>query len=48
VGDFESFGMKEVLNVTAGSALQVWVEDYWLSSERVSALYLDRCGPRLR
>lgn len=33
VGDFESYGTKDIYNVTTEAELQVWVEDYWLSKE---------------
>ena len=35
VGDFESYGFKDIYNLTADSELRVWVEDYWLSKEDV-------------
>ena len=30
-GDFESYGMKTIYNVTNNSEARVWVEDYMLS-----------------
>jgi hypothetical protein len=32
VGNFESFGFKDVFNATQDRSMRVWVEDYWLSS----------------
>lgn len=34
VGDFESYGMKDVYDRRGGST-RVWVEDFWLSQGRV-------------
>jgi hypothetical protein len=31
VGDFESYGFKNIYNTTAKSELRVWVEDFWLT-----------------
>lgn len=35
VGDFESYGIKDIYNATSQTTLRVWVEDYWLSRARV-------------
>lgn len=43
VGDFESYGFKDIYNVTADSELQVWVENYWLSWEDALELYFEKC-----
>ncbi len=43
VGDFESFGFKEVINLTQRRTYRVWVDDYWLSAQRVVEKYLRRC-----
>lgn len=42
-GDYESYGMKTIYNVTADSEARVWVEDYWLSKNRVIEKYFDKC-----
>ena len=43
VGNFESYGFKNVYNLTAGSELRVWVEDYWLSKEDALEQYFENC-----
>jgi hypothetical protein len=44
VGDFESFGMKDVFTVPGGRNTRVWVEDYWLSISRVREKMADFCN----
>lgn len=43
VGDFESYGFKDIFNVTKDAEMRVWVEDYWLNKERVSETYIEKC-----
>ena len=43
VGNFESYGMMDIYNLTADSELTVWVEDYWLSKSRAIEKYYDKC-----
>lgn len=43
VGDFESFGIKDVWDVTSDRQMRAWVEDYWLSQEDAIRLYVDKC-----
>lgn len=43
VGNFESYGFKDIYNLTSDSELRVWVEDYWLSKEDVLELYFGHC-----
>ena len=43
VGNFESYGMINIYNLTADSELTVWVEDYWLSKSRAIEEYYDKC-----
>jgi hypothetical protein len=43
-GDFESYGFKNVHNLTKDRDTRVWVEDYWLSkSDAIETLY-DQCN----
>ena len=42
-GDYESYGMKTVRNVTANSDTQVWVDDFWLSRTSVLEKYRRKC-----
>lgn len=44
VGEFESYGMKEIFNLTMDSELQVWVEEYWLSKEDALGQYFEHCN----
>ncbi len=42
-GDYESFGMKDIYNLTDDHELRVWVEDFWLSKSRAIEKYYDKC-----
>jgi len=42
-GDFESYGMKEIYNVSADSETKVWVEDYMLSKDSAIEKYYEKC-----
>lgn len=44
VGNYESYGMKDIFNVSADSETKVWVEDYYLSKDRVIEKYFDKCN----
>jgi hypothetical protein len=44
VGDYESYGMKDIYNLSADAETRVWVEDYWLSKDRVIQEYFDQCN----
>ncbi len=44
VGDFESYGFKDIYNVTADAEVRVWVDNYMLSKTRVVEKYLDKCN----
>jgi hypothetical protein len=43
VGNFESYGFQNVINLTQDVTYKVWVEDYWLSTNRVVEKYLNKC-----
>jgi len=43
VGELESYGFKTVINLTRNVTYRVWVEDFWLSAERVAEKYLRKC-----
>ena len=43
VGDFESYGLKDVYDVTKDAETTVWVEDFFLSSGRAVEKILDKC-----
>jgi len=43
VGNFESYGMKTLYDVTSDSETRAWVEDYWLSKTSVIEKYLEHC-----
>ena len=42
-GDFETYGMKDIYNLTADSETKVWVEDFWLSKSRAIEKYYNKC-----
>lgn len=44
VGDFESYGMKNIYNLTRGSETRVWVEDYMLSRDSAIETLYDKCN----
>ena len=44
VGDFETYGMKDIYNLTADDETTVWVEDFWLSKSRAIEKYYDECN----
>lgn len=43
VGDLESYGFKDIYNLTADSDLTVWVEDYWLTRDEAMEKYFEEC-----
>ncbi len=43
VGNFESYGFKNIYNLTTKRGIRVWVKDYWLSEEDAIEMYLDCC-----
>jgi hypothetical protein len=43
VGELESYGFKDVINLTRNVTYRVWVEDFWLSANRVIEKYLRKC-----
>ena len=42
-GDFETYGMKKI-TFADGSEGQVWVEDFWLSRDRLIEKVSEFCG----
>lgn len=42
-GDFETYGMKDIYNLSADAETKVWVEDFWLSKTRSIEKYYDKC-----
>ncbi len=44
VGDYETYGMKDIYNLTADAETKVWVEDFWLSKSRAIEKYYDKCN----
>jgi hypothetical protein len=43
-GDFETYGMKDIYNLSADAETKVWVEDFWLSKTRAIEKYYDKCN----
>jgi len=43
-GDFESYGMKEIYNLTQDSETQVWVDNFWMSKDSVVERYFEKCN----
>lgn len=44
VGDFESYGMKELFNLRADDDMRVYVNEYWLSEDRAKEKYREKCN----
>ncbi|MEZ5848983.1 MAG: hypothetical protein R3C70_19715 [Geminicoccaceae bacterium] len=44
VGDYESYGMKDIYNLSADAETRVWVENFWLSRNQVIEDYFDQCN----
>jgi hypothetical protein len=42
-GNIETFGYQDVFNTTQKEELHVWVEDYYLSKEKVVEKYVQNC-----
>lgn len=43
VGEFETFGMKDIYNLTADAETTVWVEDFWLPKSSAIEKYYEEC-----
>ncbi len=43
VGEIDSYGMKDIYNITADSETRVWVEDYMLSESSAIEQYYEQC-----
>jgi len=43
VGDYESYGMKDIYNLTSDQETRAWVEDYFLSKSSAIEKYYDKC-----
>jgi hypothetical protein len=44
VGDFETYGLKEIYNSTQDSKMKVLVESFWMSESRAMEKYRDKCN----
>lgn len=44
VGDFESYGIKTIYNLTRDAETRVWVEDFWLSKSSAIEKYYEQCN----
>lgn len=42
-GDFESYGFKDLYNLTSDDELRVWVEDYWLGKADALEQISEQC-----
>jgi len=43
VGDYESFGMKKLYNLTRDRETKVWVDNYWLSKDSAMENFYEKC-----
>jgi hypothetical protein len=44
IGNFETYGMHDILDDTADESLTVWTENYDLSRTRALEILVDKCG----
>jgi hypothetical protein len=44
VGDFESYGFKDIYNITTDSELRIWVENFFMSKRYVIEKYFEHCN----
>ena len=44
VGDFNTYGMKDIYNLTVDAETKVWIEDFMLSKDSVLEKYYDKCN----
>jgi len=44
IGNFETYGMHDILDDTADESLTVWTEDYDLSRTHALEILVDKCG----
>ncbi len=44
VGDYESYGTKDIYNLSTDSELRVWAEDHWLSRDDALEKLYDECN----
>lgn len=42
-GDFDSYGMKTLYNVSSGSETKVWVDSYWMPRSTAIEKYYEKC-----
>ncbi|HBZ57877.1 MAG TPA: hypothetical protein DEO49_01825 [Sutterella sp.] len=43
VGDFESYGKKQLFNRTSRERIEGWVVDFWLAQDEAMQMYLEQC-----
>ena len=43
IGEFESYGMKDVYVLPNGQSMKVWVEDYWLTTDSAARKLREKC-----
>jgi len=43
-GEIDSYGMKDIYNLTADQETHVWIEDYMLSKDNALEKYFDKCN----
>ncbi|MEJ5349042.1 MAG: hypothetical protein WHS46_10195 [Desulfosoma sp.] len=43
VGDYESYGMKDIYNITQDSETKVWVDSFWMSKDHVIERFFEKC-----
>jgi len=44
IGNFETYGMHDILDDTADESITVWTEDYALSRTRALEILVDKCS----
>jgi hypothetical protein len=44
VGDFESYGTKDIYNLSVDAEVRVWVEDLWMSHDAAFEALYEKCN----
>ena len=43
-GDFESFGFKDLYNITSDAETRVWVDNYFMDKDSVIERFYEKCS----
>ena len=43
IGNYESYGMKDIYNITKDSDTSAWVDNFWMSKDCAMERYFEKC-----